>query len=175
MQIALFPSCLAKKKWSTEILFQADSLDDTGWNVDIVHWDDFPKLLQAIHILDLTAELGAVENRNQKTLFHYLIKITKYAHGWREQWWCLMMISISFFPICTGRTDIVVGIKELRVKCVHFWNHDTWCRSFVVCWNVFYGRVCHLKVKYSNETLWRVLLFPAKSVWTRKDGQWWTS
>lgn len=36
--------------------------------MDILHWDDFSKHLQAIHILDLTAELGAVENRNHKGL-----------------------------------------------------------------------------------------------------------
>lgn len=45
------------------MLIQADSLDDAGWNVDILHWDDFSKFLQTIHILDLTAELGAVENK----------------------------------------------------------------------------------------------------------------
>lgn len=37
-----------------------DSLDNAGWNVDILHWDDFSKLLQTIHILDFTDELGAV-------------------------------------------------------------------------------------------------------------------
>lgn len=40
---------------------EIDSLDDAGWNVDILHWDDFPKLPQTIHIFDLTAELGARE------------------------------------------------------------------------------------------------------------------
>lgn len=52
------------------MLGQDDLLDDAGWNVDIVHWDNFSKLLQTIHILDFTAELGAVENRNQTGLFH---------------------------------------------------------------------------------------------------------
>lgn len=47
---------------------EADSLDNAGWNVDILHRDDFSKLLQTIHIFDLTAELGAVENRNNKGL-----------------------------------------------------------------------------------------------------------
>lgn len=50
-------------------MIQADSLDDAGWNVDILHWDDFSKLLQTIHIFDLTAELGAIENRKYKD-FH---------------------------------------------------------------------------------------------------------
>lgn len=35
----------------------ADSLHDAGRNVDILHWDYFSKLLQAVNILDLTAEL----------------------------------------------------------------------------------------------------------------------
>lgn len=45
------------------IMTQADSLDNAGWNVDILHWDDISKFLQTVHILDLTAELGAVENK----------------------------------------------------------------------------------------------------------------
>lgn len=44
----------------------AYSLDNAGWNVDKIHWDDFSKLLQATNILDFTAELGAVENRIYK-------------------------------------------------------------------------------------------------------------
>lgn len=52
------------------MLGQADSLDDAGWDVDIVHRDNFSKLLQTIHILDLTAELGAVEN-SQTGLLYY--------------------------------------------------------------------------------------------------------
>lgn len=50
------------------IMIQAYSLYNAGWNVDILHWDDFSKLLQTVHILDLAAELGAVENRNHKGL-----------------------------------------------------------------------------------------------------------
>lgn len=63
LQLVLFPS---KSDEQIHTAKTDNSLDDAGWNVDILHWDDFSELLQTIHILDLTAELGAVENRKQK-------------------------------------------------------------------------------------------------------------
>lgn len=60
---------ILRLRFTYKHLKPTDSLNDAGWNVDILHWDDFSKLPQTIHILDFTAELGATENSKHKD-FH---------------------------------------------------------------------------------------------------------
>lgn len=51
-----------KKINQPKLLLTQYSLQDTGWNVDILNRYQFSKLPQSSHILDLTAEFGTVKN-----------------------------------------------------------------------------------------------------------------
>lgn len=42
----------------------ADSPNDALWDLDVFHGDEFLQLIQAVHILYLTAELGAGDKSN---------------------------------------------------------------------------------------------------------------